>query len=51
MVDESKAKAVVEEVKRFEGTWRYESAVGEGQRVPDEVFMDARLISREINSR
>jgi uncharacterized protein (TIGR03067 family) len=39
-----KATAIADELQRFEGTWRYESTVVQGQRLPDETFKDARLI-------
>jgi uncharacterized protein (TIGR03067 family) len=39
-----KATAIADELKRFEGTWRYESTVVQGRRLPDESFKDARLI-------
>jgi uncharacterized protein (TIGR03067 family) len=39
-----KALAIADELKQFEGTWRYESTVVQGQRLPDDAFKDARLI-------
>jgi len=42
--DEGRARAVEAELKRFEGTWRYESTVVGGRRLADEGFKDTRLI-------
>lgn len=42
--DDAKAKAVEAELNRFEGTWRYESTVVEGQEVPDERLKAVGLI-------
>ena len=42
-VDDAKAKAVEAELKRFEGTWRFESLVVEGREVPPEGLKTTRL--------
>ena len=38
------AMAVAEELKRFEGTWRYESTIVEGTSIPTTALANVRLV-------
>jgi uncharacterized protein (TIGR03067 family) len=40
---EDKAKAIEAELKRFAGSWRYESTIVEGKEVPGDALEDVRL--------